>query len=71
MERRKDQRRQEVKESKWERSGGGGEEGGRRNYCKRKGGEAQRKSISVTPVSPMLVGLPVGVNKIKHPRWLK
>lgn len=45
--------------------------GGRRNYCKGKGGEAKRKSIPVTPVSPMLVGLPVRVNKIKYPRWLK
>lgn len=45
--------------------------GGRRNYCKGKGGKAKRKSIPVTPVSPMLVGLPVRVNKIKYPRWLK
>lgn len=50
------------------RKGDGGEGKERRNYSKRKGGEAKRESISVTPVSPMLVGLPVRVNKIKYSR---
>lgn len=80
MERCEDQKRQMVKESKWGRKGDGGVGGGGWGRGKRKkkllqkkkeGEAAKRKSIAVTPVSPMLVGLPVRVNKVKYPRRLK
>lgn len=54
----------EVKESKWERKGDVGGEKERRK--KEKVAKQKRKSIPVTPVSPMLGALPVGVKKIQY-----
>lgn len=46
---------------------GGFEGKERRNYEKTTGGEAKAKSFPVTPVSPMLTGLPVGANSVNYP----